>query len=149
NDGLAADWVNSLSEAGRAQRTQRRYLAAVRDFMAWFEEQNHEPFAPGRLTPIDLTGYTQELQRNAAASTVNVHICALRSFCAWLTDGGLLDRNPGMRLKAVGTHEPLAPKSLKPAQVNALLRAAQQTRHALRDYALLQVLVQTGLRIGE
>lgn len=33
--------------------------------------------------------------------------------------------------------------------MNALLRAAQQTRHAPRDYALLQLMIQTGLRISE
>jgi site-specific recombinase XerD len=45
--------------------------------------------------------------------------------------------------------EPLAPKSLKPAHVNALLREAQQTRYAARDYAIIQLMVQTGMRIGE
>jgi site-specific recombinase XerC len=80
---------------------------------------------------------------------VNVHICALRSLCAWLVEQGQLERSPAQRLKAVGTTKPLAPKALKPAQVNALLRAAQQTRHAARDYALLQLMIQTGLRTSE
>ena len=140
-----ANWSAWLTETGRAMRTQRRYREAVLDFVDWFEGQNHEPFSPTHLTAIDLTGYAQHLQHTAATSTVNVHICALRSFCHWLVEQGMIDRNLAQRLKSVGTQEPLQPKALKPAQVNALLRAAQQTRHASRDYAIMQLLVQTGI----
>jgi site-specific recombinase XerD len=142
-------WSHALADAGRAMPTRRRYIQAVQAFTKWFEHQNHEPFDPQRLTPIDLTGYTQQLQQTAKASTVNVHVCALRSFCAWLTDQGYIDKNPALRIKAAGPGEPLAPKALKPAHVNALLREAQQTRHAARDYAIIQLMVQTGIRIGE
>jgi site-specific recombinase XerD len=146
---LITRWSNMLADEGRAVLTQRRYVQAVQVFITWFEQQNHESFIPQRLTPIDLTGYTQYLQQTAKASTVNVHVCALRSFCSWLTDQDYIDRNPALRIKAAGSGEPLAPKALKPAHVNALLREAQQTRHATRDYAIIQLMVQTGIRIGE
>jgi site-specific recombinase XerD len=146
---LVTDWAANLADTGHAAPTSRRYVPAIRAFLVWFADQNHEPFTPARLTPIDLTGYTQHIERTAKASTVNVHVCALRSFCAWLTENGYVERNPALRLKAIGMPEPLAPKSLKPAHVNALLREAQQTRHAARDYAIIQLMVQTGMRIGE
>ena len=146
---LFEEWNEKLAENGCTLPTQRRYQSAVRAFAAWFERQNHEPFSPQHLTPIDLTGYIKQLQRESATSTVNVHVCALRSFCVWLVEQGQLERNPAQRLRAIGTSKPLAPKALKSAQVNALLRAAQQTRHASRDYALLQLMIQTGLRISE
>ncbi len=146
---LVSDWAADLADTGHAAPTSRRYVPAVRAFLVWFADENHEPFTPARLTPIDLTGYTQRIQQTAKASTVNVHVCALRSFCAWLTDNGYVERNPALRLKAIGMPEPLAPKSLKPVHVNALLREAQQTRYAARDYALIQLMVQTGIRIGE
>jgi site-specific recombinase XerD len=146
---LVSVWAADLADTGHAALTNRRYVPAVRAFLVWFADQNHEPFTPARLTSIDLTGYTQQIQRTAKGSTVNVHVCALRSFCAWLTENGHVERNPALRLKSIGMPEPLAPKSLKPAQVNALLREAQQTRHAARDYAIIQLMVQTGMRIGE
>lgn len=142
-------WSAVLLEEGRATLTSRRYMQAVHAFIVWFEQQNHEFFSPKRLTPIDLTGYINHFQQTAAASTVNVHVCALRSFCAWLTEQGYVERNPSLRLKAIGMSEPLVPKALKPVHVNALLREAQQTRHAVRDYAIIQVMTQTGIRIGE
>jgi site-specific recombinase XerD len=146
---LVADWAADLADTGHAALTSRRYIPAVRAFLVWFADQNHEPFTPVRLTPIDLTGYTQQIRRTTKASTVNVHVCALRSFCAWLTENSYVERNPALRLKSIGMPEPLTPKSLKPAHVNALLREAQQTRHAARDYAIVQLMVQTGIRIGE
>lgn len=146
---LVTTWAADLVDTGRAEPTKRRYVPTVRAFLIWFVNQNHESFTPARLTPIDLTGYTQQIRQTAKASTVNVHVCALRSFCAWLTDNGYVERNPALRLKAIGMPEPLAPKSLKPTHVNALLREAQQARHAARDYAIIQLMVQTGIRIGE
>lgn len=146
---LIAAWSETLAEAGRATLTRRRYVQAVRAFTAWFARENHEPFAPARLTPIDLAGYVQQLQRTAKASTVNVHVCGLRAFCAWLVEQSHLERNPALRIKAAGPGAPLSPKALTPTHVNALLRAAQQTRHAARDYAIVQLMVQTGIRIGE
>lgn len=49
----------------------------------------------------------------------------------------------------MGRQARLAPLALTPAQVNALLRQAQHTRYPNRNTAILQVLVQTGMRIGE
>ena len=146
---IISSWNQELITTGSSTPTCRSYVSAVRAFVAWFEKHNNESFTPSRITPIDLTAYRNELQTEAAASTVNVHLCALRSFCAWLTERGYVSSNPSLRLKAVGSQSPLAPKSLSAPQVNALLREAQQTRHPARDYAIVQVLVQTGLRIGE
>lgn len=57
--------------------------------------------------------------------------------------------NPAARLRLVTRTAPDAPAPLTDAAVNALLRAAQRSRHAARDYAIVQVLLQTGLRLGE
>lgn len=148
-EGLLNQWDIALEESGLEPSTRRRYLSAIRAFAEWFAKQNNEPFTPARITPIDLTGYRTMLQREAATSTVNVHLCALRAFCGWLVEQDHLTTNPAERLKAVGTQAPLAPKALTASQTNALLREAQQTRHPLRDYAIVQVLVQSGIRISE
>jgi site-specific recombinase XerD len=148
-DPLLDQWGAALADADRSTNTCRRYLPAVRQFLIWYEVQNHEPFLPERLTPIDLAGYRAYLQQQRATSTANVAIAALRAFCAWLVDTGRLTANPAARLKVVGRQAPLAPKALKPMQVNALLREAQTTRYPERDTATLQLLVQTGIRIGE
>jgi site-specific recombinase XerD len=52
-------------------------------------------------------------------------------------------------VKVVSRQALPAPKSLKAAEVNALLRAAGRSRHPLRNTAILQMLLQTGMRISE
>jgi site-specific recombinase XerD len=150
--GLLAAWLAALRAADRAPRTVARYGGAGRGFLAWFAAQEGRPaerLTVADLTPIALVGYRTALQRTAATSTVNTHLCALRVWCAWLTERGRLAADPAARLRLVRRTAPDAPTPLTDAAVNALLRAAQRGRHPARDYAVLQVLLQTGLRVGE
>ncbi len=57
--------------------------------------------------------------------------------------------NPAARLKFLKQQAKPAPAALQPKEVNALLRAVQQTRYPARNTAICQMLIQTGLRIGE
>jgi site-specific recombinase XerC len=149
---LLAAWLAALRAADRAPRTVTRYGEAGRGFLAWFaaaEGRAAPALTAADLTPIALVGYRTALQRTAATSTVNTHLCALRGWCAWLTERGALPADPAARLTLVRRAPPDSPTPLTDAAVNALLRAAQRGRHPARDYAVLQVLLQTGLRLGE
>jgi integrase len=149
---LLAAWLDALRAADRAPRTVARYGGAARGFLGWFAAEEGRPAArltAADLTPIALVGYRTALQRRAATSTVNTHLCALRAWGAWLAEQGRLPADPAARLRLVKRAPPDAPTPLPDAAVNALLRAAQRGRHPARDYALLQVLLQTGLRLGE
>jgi site-specific recombinase XerD len=146
---LVLPWLTALREADQAPRTVLRYGSAVRRFLAWYATVEQRPCAPLDLTPIALVGYRTALQRTAATSTVNTHLCALRAWCAWLETTGALAANPAARLKLVKRAPADAPPALTDNAVNALLRAAQRSRHPARDYAMVQLLLQTGLRLGE
>jgi site-specific recombinase XerD len=145
---LLEAWQQQLL-ADHAPATARRYLSAIQGFLAWYEAQEHRPLDVGELTPIALVGYRRALQAGASTSTVNTHVSALRAWCSWLGERGLVAENPAARLKLVSRQSPLAPKALKDAEVNALLRAAAASRHPLRNTAIVQMMLQTGLRIGE
>lgn len=149
SDDLLVEWLNSLKEADRSPKTIARYRGAVHSFMAWYEAEERRSLEPGDLTPIALVGYRSYLQKKYVASTVNVHISALRAWCQWLVGCGLLDESPAARLKLVGQVQADAPEPLSDTAVNALLRAARRGRHGKRDHAILQMLLQTGIRIGE
>lgn len=146
---LAKQWSNLLLENGRSTHTGRRYLQAVDRFITWFKQHRQASFLATELSFSDLQAYTAHLQKCASPNTVNLHISALRSFCNWLTEENIIDSNPAWRLKRIDSAQPLAPKVLKPSHVDALLQKAQLTRHAARNYAVIQVMVQTGLRINE
>lgn len=84
-----------------------------------------------------------------ATSTVNGHLSALRAWCAWLTEERYLEVNPARRIKLVGREAASKREGLSDTQTNALLRQAQVSRDARRNYAIVQMLLQTGIRLDE
>jgi site-specific recombinase XerD len=123
----------------------------VAHFLVWFEQEEHAPLQLATLTPIALIGYRNELQheQHKSISTINLRISALRAWCAWLVDQGYLPLDPAARVKLVGGEAGSKREGLSSTQVNALLRQAQVSRDPTRNYAIVQVLLQTGLRLSE
>lgn len=142
-------WLEELQACDRAKGTIRRYRSAVEGFLAWYERCEQRPLTFSLLSPIALVGYRNYIQRTQqrATSTVNGQISALRAFCAWLTEERYLEMNPAKRLKLIGRQEASSREGLNDTQVNALLRQAQSSRDSLRNYAIVQVLLQTGMRL--
>jgi site-specific recombinase XerD len=140
-------WANPGEDLTAA--TRNRYRAALRRLCRWFAAAERRPLTVADLHPISLAGYREHLKQTEAVSTVNTHPSAIRTWCSWLVVQGYLDTNPALRLKLVKRTASSAPKALSPAQVNALLRQAQATRNPIRNTAMLQMLIQTGIRISE
>ena len=148
-DELLTSWLIHLKKIDQSPKTIMRYRGAVCRFLTWYENEERRSVTLGDLTPIGLVSYRSSLQKKCATATVNVHVAALRSWCQWLVENGFLSENPALNLKLVGRVQSDAPESLSNTAVNALLREARRGRHGKRDYAILQVLLQTGMRIGE
>lgn len=144
-------WLEELQAGDRAKGTIRRYRSAVEGFLAWYSCEERRPLTFSMLTPIALVGYRNYVQRiqHRATSTVNGQISALRAFCSWLTEERYLEVNPAKRLKLVGRQEASTRSGLDDTQINALLRQARASRDSLRNYAIIQVLLQTGMRLDE
>src|SRR5947209_1172160 len=150
-EGVLPCWLKELQANDRARGTIRRYKSAVEGFLAWYERCEQRPLTFSLLSPITLVGYRNYVQRTQqrATSTVNGQISALRAFCVWLTEKRYLEINPAKRLKLVGRQNASSREGLNDAQANALLRQARASRDALRNYAIVQVLLQTGMRLDE
>ncbi len=150
-EDLVEQWAWDLESADRSEHTVRAYTVAVRDFLLCYRDEEGRSSTLADLTPIALLGYRNELQhgRGKSTSTVNTRLAGLRAFCGWLVERGHLPADPSSHLRSVGRQAPPAPKGLTDKQVNALLRETSRSRHRARDYALVQVLLQTGMRIGE
>jgi site-specific recombinase XerC len=148
-DRLAQTWLQDLAQADHAPRTIVRYGRVVQHFFDWYAHQEHRPITSDDFTPIAFTSYRRAMQRTMATATVNLHLCALRLWCAWLVDQRVLVSNPLARIKGVRHQRVGEANDLPDTAINALLREAQRSRHPLRDYAILQLMVQTGMRIGE
>src|SRR6266566_3809333 len=145
-------WLEELQASDRARGTIRRYKSAVEGFLVWYSREEHRSLTLAALTPIALAGYRNYVQRTQrrATSTVNGQVSALRAWCAWLTEEHYLEVNPAKRIKLVGRQEASSREGLSDIQVNALLRQVQSSsRDAARNYAIIQLLLQTGMRLDE
>ena len=144
-------WRHYLQEKDRSAGTVTKYTQAVTHFLAWYEQEEHTPLTLEALTPIALIGYRNELQhaQHKSISTINLRISALRAWCGWMTEQGYLAADPAAHVKLIGGEGSSKRSGLKSAQVNALLRQAQESRDKERNYAIVQVLLQTGIRLGE
>jgi site-specific recombinase XerD len=146
---LNEHWKAYLEDNDYAVNTVKKYPQVVTHFLDWYEQHQHIPLTLHTLTPITLVSYRNALQKNKATSTVNVHVNALRTWCAWLLDQGYLPTNPAARFKLVDHQAVSRRDGLTPQQVDTLLQAAQRSREKERNYAIVQLLLQTGLRLSE
>jgi site-specific recombinase XerD len=144
-------WHHILQEKDRSAGTVKKYTQAVSHFLAWYEQEEHAPLTLEALTPIALIGYRNELQheQHKSISTINLRISALRAWCGWMTEQGYLATDPAAHVKLIGGEGSSKRSGLKSAQINALLRQAQVSRDKERNYAVIQVLLQTGIRLSE
>jgi site-specific recombinase XerD len=148
---LLEQWRVYLQEQDHSKGTIKKYTQAVSHFLTWYETEEQAPLTLATITPIALIGYRNELQheQRKSISTINLQISALRAWCGWMTDQGYLATDPAARVKLVGGQEESKREGLESSQINALLRQAQLSRESERNYAILQVLVQTGIRLSE
>src|SRR5258706_11760074 len=148
---LVERWRQDLQEHDRSAGTVKKYTQAVARFLTWYEREEQAPFQLSAFTPIALIGYRNHLQheQHKSVSTINLQVSALRTWCGWLTEQGYLAADPAAHVKLVGGEASSSRKGLKSAQVNALLRQAQLSRDPTRNYAIVQVLLQTGIRLSE
>lgn len=105
------------------------------------------------LTSIDIVNYRQHLinVKRLKPATVNRRLNAIRRFCRWIKKQGLLNTDPSKDIKIVRAQSRHRPIELKESKVHALLRVAGQSKHGntKRNYALVQLMLQTGLRVNE
>lgn len=128
----------------RSKSSVAAYMGDVERFAAWFQDEQAESPDPATLTYIDVAAYRQHLlDRGLSAATVNRALNALQQWMRW---AGNDDAN---HVRLVRQAQRLAPKSLGRKAFSALLRAARRGRHSQRNVALIQLMAQAGLRVGE
>jgi site-specific recombinase XerD len=149
------DWLGAflaeLARADVAPATCRGCAYDVRHFLAWRASQPGD-FALERLGPYDLIAYRQHLlAAGCRPATINRRLAALRRLCRWANAVGTLRDDAARDFRPVRTVRNRQPAGLTDTEAHALLRAAGASSHGLaqRNYALVQLMLQAGLRVGE
>ncbi|HNT26433.1 MAG TPA: tyrosine-type recombinase/integrase [Anaerolineales bacterium] len=154
------DFEMYLNAQEHSPRTTQGYLRDMHLFAVWFEQTNGEPLNPKSLTRIDAREYRQHLLTvvGAKPATINRRLAALRSYSDWARASGQVDYSLVNGVKNV-EEQKHAPKWLDKKDQDQLLRemdknlnaarTAPAQRQAVRDKAIVFLLIYSGLRVSE
>jgi integrase/recombinase XerD len=134
-------------EKGLAKNSVAAYRTDLRHFHQWLQGEEIEL---ERVQRGDIVRYFQALrERGISARSVARALAAIRGMFRFLVAERHLKIDPTENIENPKLWTTL-PKSLPPADVEALLRAPDRaTAAGLRDAAMLELLYATGLRVSE
>jgi len=154
NAALLDDFCDAVwLEDGLAKNTLESYRCDLRLFAGWLEKQGHASLLSA--AEADLSGYfawrySQRGKKRGIRSSTQARLhSSLKRFYRYLVRERRIVVDPTLKLDAP-KKPPRFPKTLSEAEVEALLAQPNpETRHGLRDRAMLEVLYASGLRASE
>jgi integrase/recombinase XerC len=148
--GWLGDFGAALHRASLSAHTRRTYAYDVAQFARWLEQTGG---ALATLTTSDVNVYRQHLKTTLRRrpSTINHQLQAIRWLCSWSHRHGLMPTNPALEAEGERVPRRRRPAGLSDTEIHRLMRSAAQGRPSqrLRNHALLQLMLQCGLRVGE
>lgn len=153
NNGFLEQFEAYLSDAALAPATIVNYMADLRAFLRWSEKTSRAADSAPDLAAEDIQAYCSYLQhtRDHAPATINRKLQTLRKFYDLGVERGWTDANPAQDVPLLGEVSSDRSRSLTPDDVSVLLGAIRNSRSrwARRDWAIIQVLLGAGLKLGE
>lgn len=148
-DDALALFMNDCERRGLRPFTIKYYRREIASFFAFLESVEHSAFVH-EVVRDDLTEFIEDLQRRGRKpGTINAKIRAIRAIFAWLAEYRYIGKHPFKNYPLVKDNAGhIETFSLK--QVKALLAAPnKRTFTGQRDYTLMLLLLETGVRLNE
>lgn len=153
SQALLAQFERHLILAHLSPLTVVNYLADLRALLRWGLEHLGSGFSLVTLTPDTLRAYRRHLleEKQCARATVNRRLQAVRKFCAFAVQAGIMTSNPTEGVQLVQGQGTIPGTPLTGEQIAELFRLSgnDQSGLARRDTAILMLLLQTGLQVNE
>src|SRR5919197_1071799 len=143
--GLAT-FLDGLAGKNRSAATLRAYQTDILQFIAFLHDNNVSIHSPADVEKVDVVEYLSSLAKKALTGIARARkMSALREYFRFLEGVGLIATSP-----TTGIETPKREKNTR-----QVLRADEYTKMLSlaganpRDYAVLQVFLQTGIRVSE
>jgi integrase/recombinase XerC len=151
---LVQEFERHLIQLDLAPATIRSYSADVRGFLRWSNRPANRDVAQIPRAS-ELGRYREHLieASNQSPATVNRRLQALRIFGRFLQEQGLSASNPARSLMLLANgHAQVEPRVLDTGEIAQLIvtvRASARRSLMRRDYAIIELMLQAGLRVNE
>lgn len=150
SQNLAEDFLQYLTvERDASPHTLRNYGLDIQAFLNHLKESRGESFSLRDVGPLDLRAYLSSLHEEHARSSIARRLAALRSFFRFLRSRGITTQDEAVLIPLPKAEKRL-PLCLSVAETERLLEAAGgETKEAIRNRAIAELLYSTGLRVSE
>lgn len=148
---LLQEFEQWLKVIDHTQKTVINYVKDIELFFKWYKETTGEELRSSAFNEFVLTQYKSYMLtvQKLKPSSVNRKIQALRKFGCFLVAKGYLQTNPAENLKQVkDVRDNLAPVALSKQEVFKL-RKTVYMYGKIRDIAIIELFLNTGLRLSE
>jgi integrase/recombinase XerC/integrase/recombinase XerD len=127
----------------KSDETVGTYRRSLNSFEKWFTRQPAFRFLEDQIR--DYKRYLME-ERELSQVSVSTYLTALRRFCQYLTDVGLLDENPAQGVKGNRRPDTHSRSVLTESDIDALLDVlGDATQIDKRDTAIVYLMLYAGL----
>ena len=104
-------FIEFFSANLRNRNTRQAYAQAFSAFFRWCEQRGLAEL--GRLEPVHVAAYVEQLGKTHAAPSVKQHLAAVRMLFDWLVVGQVVRSNPASRVPSwLGRSSPAFPRLL-------------------------------------
>ena len=143
-------YLSSLQTITKSKATYDKYSSVVNDFAKWLKE--HDAEQPD-ITPVMILSYSKAIkERGACNNTLRHYLTILRSFFAWCINHKFYTEQPVLE-EDIPKQERIEYDLLTEEQIEQVLNSAppkySHAQTALRNRALITLLIQSGLRVSE
>ncbi len=134
---------------GASPHTLRNYGQDLAAFFQYMESSIGARFSLEKIDAMQIRTYLVHLHGINVRSSVSRKLSAIRSFYRWLEKKGFIKEDVASRIPLPRAGKKL-PVFMSVAEVESLLQIPDRTlKEGRRDYAILELLYSTGLRVSE
>ena len=140
-------YLNHLSGRNLSRYTAIAYQTDLRQFLAWLSETDVTVEGPRKITPTHISDYLSYLSGLGRSGVTRVRkLAAIREYFLYLVDvEKSLSFSPAEHLKRPKQER----KQRVFLRVDEYMKLLNAAAGSPRDYAILQVFLQTGIRVAE
>jgi len=139
-------YLNSLSGRNLSDHTATAYRTDLLQFLTWLSENDVTVDSPDKITRTHILDYLSHLAGLGRSGVTRVRkLAAIKEYCKFLVDEKSIPSSPAENI--------IRPKQERKQRVflrvDEYMRLLNAALGNSRDYAILQLFLQTGIRVSE